>query len=80
MRDWLYMWWYRNNNPRGPGDEFARTLRYKLYHDGRFFDLTDDPLEEKSPMNHDHLTVEQREIRNRLRSIIEEHTREGFYR
>lgn len=77
LRDWLYMWWYRNNDPDGPGDEFARTRRYKYYVDGRFYDLEGDPLE-KNPLDPDQPTDEQREVRDRLREIIARYTRPGF--
>lgn len=79
LRDWLYMWWYRNNDPDGPGDEFARTHRYKYYQDGRFYDLHEDPLEERAPIDEDELTDEQREVRDELQQIIARYTREGFY-
>lgn len=78
LRDWLYTWWYFNNDPDGPGDEFARTHQYKFYHDGRFFDLIEDPLEEH-PIASNQLTEDQQYIRNRLQQIILENTREGFY-
>ena len=78
MPDWLYMWWYRDNDPAGPGDEFARTGRYKYYVDGRFYDLKEDLLEEH-PIAAEHLTDAQREVRDRLRAIIDRHTRPGFH-
>lgn len=78
LPDWLYMWWYRNNDPDGPGDEFARTHRYKYYHDGRFIDLYEDPLEE-SPMPAGDLDDKQKEVQNKLDAIITEYTRPGFY-
>ena len=78
LRPWLYMWWYRNNDPDGPGDEFARTHRYKLYCDGRFYDVEEDELEEH-PIEPAQLNTEQREIRDQLRAIIERYTRPGFY-
>ena len=77
MPDWLYMWWYRDNDPAGPGDEFARTGRYKYYVDGRFYDLKEDLLEEH-PIAAEHLTDAQREVRDRLRAIIDRHGRPGF--
>ena len=78
MRDWLYMWWYRNNDPQGPGDEFARTGRYKYYVDGRFYDLELDRLEQQ-PIPPGELTADQRRIRDRLRATIAQRTRPGFY-
>ena len=79
LRNWLYMWIYRNNDPDGPGGEFARTHRYKYYHDGRFYDLSEDPLEEHSPIAVELLTEEQQEVRSKLQEIIRENTRPGFY-
>jgi arylsulfatase A len=78
LRDWLYMWWYRNNDPDGPGDEFARTHRYKYYQDGRLYDLYEDPLEE-NPVPMSELGDEQKEVKNKLSGIINEYTRQGFY-
>jgi arylsulfatase A len=49
-RDWLYCWY----SPRQGQDltvrEFAFDQRYKLYRDGRFFDLSNDPFE-KEPLD-----------------------------
>ncbi len=78
MRNWLYQWYYRGNDP---GDkrsgEFARTKRYKLYVDGGFYDLEKD-IRERNPLNPEQLTEEQRKIKNRLRNIIDRYTRPGF--
>lgn len=39
-RDWLYAWYWPNQNAKGADPvEFARTSRYKLYRDGRLFEL-----------------------------------------
>jgi len=46
-RAWSYSWYARDGGPTGV--ETARTQRYKLYADGRFFDLDQDPLE-KNPL------------------------------
>ena len=42
-RDWTYCWYSRNGGPSG--QEFARNQRFKLYRDGRFFDVGADHLE-----------------------------------
>lgn len=78
MRDWLYMWWSRNNDPDGPGDEFARTHRYKYYQDGRLYDLYADILEEH-PVPEQLRTPEQQAVVERLSEIIATYTRPGFY-
>jgi arylsulfatase A len=77
LRDWLYMWWYRDLNQ---GGEFARTKRYKLYHDGSFFDLKKDPLEKKLSLDINELTNEQIEVKEKLSKIIETYTQKGFER
>ena len=46
-RKWAYVWYARNGG--ATGKEFARTQRWKLYADGKFFDMDKDP-EEKSPI------------------------------
>jgi len=39
-REWLYAWYWPNQNAKGPEPvDFARTHRYKLYRDGRLFEL-----------------------------------------
>lgn len=78
LRDWLYMWWNRNNDPNGPGGEFARTKRYKRYHDGRFYDLQTDPTE-KSPLSPESLTPGQTAVNDRLAALIAQYTRPGFH-
>jgi arylsulfatase A len=44
QRDWIYLWYARNGGPKG--QEFSRDQRYKLYGDGKFYDLSKDRLEE----------------------------------
>jgi arylsulfatase A len=46
-REWLYTWYARDGGPK-PQWEFAMSTSYKLYRDGRFFDLQKDPFEEKA--------------------------------
>lgn len=43
-RPWTYCWFARNGGPKADV-EFARTHRYKLYRDGRFYDLLGDANE-----------------------------------
>ncbi|MDO8545209.1 MAG: sulfatase-like hydrolase/transferase [Opitutaceae bacterium] len=45
-REWLYSWYARDGGAK-PQWEYAMSASYKLYRDGRFFDLTADPFEEK---------------------------------
>ena len=43
-REWVYLWYSRSGGPTGA--EFARDRRWKLYRDGRLFDVEADPLEQ----------------------------------
>ena len=45
-RKWIYNWYSRDGFFHKKS-VFARNLKYKLYEDGRFFDVPSDPLEEK---------------------------------
>jgi arylsulfatase A len=45
-RKWIYCWYAKNGGPTAKA-EFAMTRALKLYRDGRAFDLTKDPFEER---------------------------------
>lgn len=83
-RQWVYCWYFRNGKPIGGGDrhkagEYARDHRYKLYReDGLFYDVPADFYEE-NPLEFENLTAQQKQVRDRLSSVINEHTRKGFY-
>lgn len=81
-REWIYCWYFRNGKPLKPdgfkAGESARTHRYKLYIDGRFFDLARDP-HEQTPLSNHELGEEASAVKARLRRVIERHTRPGFY-
>ena len=49
---------------------FARDRRWKLYSDGRLFDVQDDPLEE-NPLDDTQLSPEALRVRNSLRQVLE---------
>ena len=49
---------------------WIRTKRYKLYSDGRYFDVPHD-WDERSPIEMEDLTVEQRAIRLRLQRVLD---------
>lgn len=50
-------------------NQFARSRRYKLYQDGKFFDLDKDVME-KHPLSEDDLSKKQKKIRDRLAEKI----------
>ena len=65
-REWSYCWYAKE----GQEDDvaiFARTIRFKLYADGRMFDLARDPLE-TSVLSQ---TSELQAMRSHLRAVIE---------
>jgi arylsulfatase A len=74
-REWLYM----HHDPR-PGwdkdrfrlERFARTQRFKLYDDGRLFDLSTDVLEEK-PIMPGADTKISAAARARLQKVLDSH-------
>lgn len=71
-RQWIYCWY----SPRQGNDrrvvEFAFNRRYKLYKDGRFYRLEDDP-EEKRPLRREELTGEAAEAHQVLADVLKEH-------
>lgn len=66
-RDYLYAWY----SPHGePPVEFAFDAQYKLYKDGRFFDLSAD-IEERTPIAVDTLDPERAKVASMLREGID---------
>ncbi|MCH8980018.1 MAG: sulfatase-like hydrolase/transferase [Armatimonadetes bacterium] len=64
QREWIYTYY----NPRPgkapfPERDWVRTIRYKLYGDGRLFDVLADPLEEHA--------IENSAVRTRLQSALD---------
>ncbi|MEM9674016.1 MAG: sulfatase-like hydrolase/transferase [Bacteroidota bacterium] len=53
-------------------DQFVQTVDYKLYQDGKFFNITNDPLEEK-PLDEASLTKAEREIHTHLVRELKKH-------
>ncbi|WP_236977408.1 sulfatase-like hydrolase/transferase [Membranihabitans maritimus] len=51
---------------------FVRTLDYKLYHDGRFYDLRNDVLE-KNPLSDESLKAEARDVKIFLEKEMRKH-------
>ncbi len=79
-REWSYSWYFRNGEPsdRWEGGEYARTRRFKLYLDGRFYDIANDP-EEEHPLEIGNIGSETKRIRRMLRKVLEQNTRGGYY-
>ena len=73
-RDHTYCWYSRSGDVKKDLKVFARTRRYKLYRDGRFFDVSKDRLE-KNPLQGD-LTGEQKVKKARLQAVLDRRLRE----
>ncbi len=52
-------------------NQFARTIRYKLYQDGRFYDLEEDILEQH-PVSEEEITEEILGIRDALQQVFDQ--------
>ncbi len=68
-REWVYCWFSRNGG--ADGKQWSRNQQYKLYADGRFVDVRNDPLE-RLPLVPDALTPEQQVIRQSLRAALDQ--------
>lgn len=76
-KPWLYMHydprWGRRNAERG---RFARTVRHKLYADGRLIDVAQDP-EERSPLAGEAITPDVAEVRALLQGVLDDMEKQG---
>ncbi len=76
-RQWVYCWYYRNGRVgENGGGESARTRRYKLYNDGRFYDVANDVLE-KRPIAAGQLDEPTRQTRAQLQAVLDRYTRKN---
>jgi len=72
-REWIFMHYDADPNrpkSRFPPVRFARTKRYKLYHDGRFYDVPND-WEEQRPIPPGEETPEVRRVREMLQRVLD---------
>lgn len=69
-RDWLYSW-YNPSGGRKAKAEFAHDHHFKLYNDGRLYDLKTD-LNETTPLAADQLTEEARAAKAKLQAAIDQ--------
>jgi arylsulfatase A len=70
-RDWLYHWYSPRQNQNVAVKEFAFNHHYKLYRDGRFFDLQSDP-EEGKPLDVKKLTEEASSVATKLQQVLDQ--------
>lgn len=67
-RDWIYCWYARSGGDK-PDFEFALDNRFKLYRDGKFYDVESDPQEE-APLDASQLTDETAASHAKLTSAL----------
>jgi len=74
-RNWVYCWYARNGGP--DGQEFARNQRFKLYRDGRFFDIDQD-VREQEPLEAEERDARAHHAYRKLQAVLDrfEGTRE----
>jgi len=75
VREWIFC----HYNPRWYSDfkaVWAHTKKWKLYSDGRFFNIENDPLE-KSPATGDQLSAEDIAVKSKLEDVIKSHLQPG---
>ena len=70
-RQWIYCFYARNGGINGR--EFVRNQRYKLYRNGKFFDVASDDRE-NNPLSVDSLTGPQQEVYALLKSALAQFT------
>ena len=68
-REWIYCWYAKNGGPKAAA-EFAMTATLKLYHDGRAFDLSNDPFEER-PLRVADLSGDNAEQAKKLQAVLD---------
>lgn len=69
-RTWLYSWYSPRQKPDLTVKEFAFDHDYKLYRDGRLFDLSRDPFEDR-PLEAGSRSVAAAEAEVRLRAVLD---------
>lgn len=69
-REWIYSW-YAPDGGGKPDHEFAMNARSKLYSDGRFFDLSADPYEQRPARSAGELTGAAKEDAAMLQTAID---------
>jgi len=68
--DWLYVW-YNDNGGAKAKYEFAHDANYKLYTDGRFFDVKKDDLE-NSPLTDNQLDSKAKAAKVKLQAALKQ--------
>jgi arylsulfatase A len=67
-REWVYDWY--SSSGVAPFHEFVATKEYKLYRDGKFFDLKKDPFEENEAKRESELKGDEASVAKKLRAVL----------
>ncbi|NQZ57379.1 MAG: sulfatase-like hydrolase/transferase [Lentisphaeraceae bacterium] len=67
-REWIYVWYSRNGLNKDT-KVFVRNQRYKLYDDGKFFDVEKD-IWEKTPLMENSLSTEQQKLKDEFQQVL----------
>ena len=70
-REWIYTWYAQNGI--SPRYEFVTTKDHKLYRDGKFFDLKQDPYEEGAPKNAADLKGDEAKTAAKLQAVLDQY-------
>ena len=68
-REWLYSWYNPSGGPKAKA-EFAHDARFKLYSDGRFFDVRSDD-KEKQPLAAESLSADAKAAKAKLQGALD---------
>ncbi len=68
-REWIFCHYWGRGREKEKTREYVRNQRWKLYDDGSFYDVKNDPLE-KSPLNVEDLEKEIKQIRQKLQEAM----------
>jgi arylsulfatase A len=71
-REWLYSWYVRDGGGT-PQWEYAMNHEYKLYRDGKFYDLTADPFEKKPAQSVASLSGKAAAAAKSLQSVLDQY-------
>lgn len=67
-REWVYSW-FLGQRISGQESVFAFDKHFKLYREGTFFDLSNDP-KEKNPLNSELLNEKQKNAKQKLQTVL----------
>ncbi|HEX6984073.1 MAG TPA: sulfatase/phosphatase domain-containing protein, partial [Planctomycetaceae bacterium] len=78
-REWVYLWYEPRHGESSARNNavFARDRRYKLYSDGRFFDVSATPLEREQDRLAGDLSPEASAAKTTLQAVIDRFAAEG---